>query len=312
MSTLKPNSVNKSVTFYSPLEDQDETMVRTGTLGPIIHSILHACSKEYVAKNNDNRKQYAKDLLKSILDEKGWVKTNEGKKLTHDNIVEIVEGFYEYVNDDESPDSKIVKKVIKKLNATEKISVYRLITELIPVNEMLKIDNIINFLNNTGEMQKLPQEKSNFIRDIVQDFINITTKVATHNAFKSYRENINISDPEVITLLSQYFECDIYIINDKDRIPYHLEGNGDQKSIIILSIAKDYEIVGRLLPGNKIQREYETNDKLIKKIRMFLNDPETIKKEYPELSPYIKSQISKTDDSDPESGPDSDPDSDTN
>ena len=295
MSTLKPNSVNKSVTFYSPLEDQDETMVRTGTLGSIIHAVLHACSKEYVAKNNETREEYAKKLLKSILDEKEWVKTSEGKKLTHDNIVEIIEGFYEYVNEDESPDSKMVKKVIKKLSVTDKISVYKLITELIPVSEMLQTDSVITFLNNTEEIQKLPQKKADVIRNIVEDFIATTTTIASHSAFKSHKENININDPEVITLLSRYFKCDIYILNEKDRVPCHLEGDGTQKSIIILSISKDYEIVGRLLAGNKIQREYDAEDKLIEKIRMFLNDPDTIKSKYPELAPYIKSDPEQSD-----------------
>ena len=295
MSTLKPNSVNKSVTFYSPLEDQDETMVRTGTLGSIIHAVLHACSKEYVVKNSETRTEYAKKLLKSIIRENEWVTTNEGKKLTHDNIVEIIEEFYGYINNDESPDSKMVKKVIKKLNVTDKISVYKLITELVPVSEMLQTDKVINFLNNTEEIKGIQQKKANNIRDIVEGFIDTVSTIASHSAFKSHRENINIDEPEVITLLSRYFKRDIYILNEKDRVPYHLEGDGTQKSIIILSISKNYEIVGRLLAGNKIQREYDTEDKLIEKIRMFLNNPDAIRSKHPELIPYINSDPKQLD-----------------
>ena len=46
-------------------------------------------------------------------------------------------------------------------------------------------------------------------------------------------------------------------------------------------------IIGRLLPGNRIQREYPPDDELINRIRTFLMKPESIDELYPELSEFL-------------------------
>ena len=54
------------------------------------------------------------------------------------------------------------------------------------------------------------------------------------------------------------------------------------------------KILGRLLPGNKIQREFDFNDHLVKKINMFLNEPKKIKHHYPELNDFLPKKSYKT------------------
>lgn len=45
------------------------------------------------------------------------------------------------------------------------------------------------------------------------------------------------------------------------------------KSIIILCIGKNhYEVVGRLLPGNSVQREFDHDDELTQKMFTFIVD----------------------------------------
>ena len=60
------------------------------------------------------------------------------------------------------------------------------------------------------------------------------------------------------------------------------------KSIVILWVSRNhYEILGRLLPNNVIQREFKPDDPFIKKMYTFLVHPEQITNNYPELEPFI-------------------------
>jgi hypothetical protein len=54
-----------------------------------------------------------------------------------------------------------------------------------------------------------------------------------------------------------------------------------------------YEIVGRLLPGNRIQREFDFKDSLIKRIYTYLCKPEKIADAYPNLIPYLPKDLRK-------------------
>jgi hypothetical protein len=71
---------------------------------------------------------------------------------------------------------------------------------------------------------------------------------------------------EVLDLVSQNKERDIYILNDADGAPYpteclHVKG---RKSIILLfQGGSHYECVGRQLANGSIQREFESDDPLI-------------------------------------------------
>ena len=52
-----------------------------------------------------------------------------------------------------------------------------------------------------------------------------------------------------------------------------------------------YEIVGRLLPGNIIKRDFDFNDTLIKRIYMYLYKPEQIPDRYPNLTSFLPKEI---------------------
>ena len=61
----------------------------------------------------------------------------------------------------------------------------------------------------------------------------------------------------------------------------------NDKSVIIVKINDNFEIIGRLYKQNKIKRDFENDDLLIKKINMFLFNPEKVKDIYPELIKYL-------------------------
>ena len=54
-----------------------------------------------------------------------------------------------------------------------------------------------------------------------------------------------------------------------------------------------YEIVGKLLAGNRIQREFDFKDSLIKIIHTYLYKPEKISDLYPNLIPYLPKDVRK-------------------
>jgi hypothetical protein len=101
--------------------------------------------------------------------------------------------------------------------------------------------------------------------------------------------------------------------------PQSIENLKGRKSIMILCINKDqYEILGKLLPGNSIQREFDHSDQLIRKLHTFLVNPENIFKEFNDLVKYLPKEYQNTEsssdsdeeDSDEDSEEDSDEDSD--
>lgn len=66
---IKRLPVNKTVVFNSPLEGDDDTLVRTGTIGEgscFFHSVLYGCSKDYASQDRQNRMKIVERLRASI------------------------------------------------------------------------------------------------------------------------------------------------------------------------------------------------------------------------------------------------------
>ena len=98
-------------------------------------------------------------------------------------------------------------------------------------------------------------------------------------------------DSSLIGFLSDFFDRDLYFIYADKRMPYRGMGNENikgRKSLIILWVGNcHYEIIGELLPKNKILRDFEPDHPIIKKINTYLYFPEKIRLEYPDLIPYL-------------------------
>jgi len=125
-------------------------------------------------------------------------------------------------------------------------------------------------------------------------------------SYKNYAESIKDTKEDVdsnsIEFISSRFNREVYFIDGVARLPYDVvqseqlsRNNNTKKSIILVRINNHYEILGRLLPGNKVQREFDNKDPLIVKITMFLREPERIRFNYPQLNKYLtRSPIRKT------------------
>lgn len=290
------------------------------------HSILHAYSQEYVNMNTKERMKYVRTLrdnLSGNVSKDDWEELNNGliaKIPFQENVNNILLNFYRFINGDKKASGKSTKNVILKLiNDNEtKLEIYEIITELIPFSEGFeknilpnaygKCENsfisdckryiyreTVKYVKNTEVFKSVSRQQADKILNILDDFINVIVEEAEDSSYKNYIDSLkNVSeevDSYTIGLISDKFNRDIYFIDSKTKMPYYTldtENIKGRKSIIIMWTGDvHYEIVGRLLQENRIQREFKPDDILIHKIKTFLFEPETISNTYPELVPYL-------------------------
>jgi hypothetical protein len=325
-SHLKTIESGKSVVIYSPIEGND-TLVRTGTIGDgscLFHSIFQACLKEYPTLSQKEKIKLVENVRQKIantLSFEEWKKINDGmiyKVSTQENIYKFIQEFYDTINNN--------KQTIFTPIVDTKPNLYKLINEILPQkileqtilpnaykkedinlkNNILK--ELIDFLDSLPVLQNIIKAKAD---NVIKTIVNIMSQIIEHSEKKSYQiyiqelqnttEFINSNN---ISMISDYFDRDIYFIDSKTRMPYNNTDNfKNRKSIIILWIEDiHYEIIGKLLPNNKIQREFEFDDILIQRINTFLCYPDKIKNKFPDLVTYLplsyRSNIDTSSDSD--------------
>lgn len=325
---LKILPVNKTVIFYSPIEGED-VLVRTGTIGEgscFYHSLLHAYSKEYIAMDNNDRMKFVGRLRANMagnIDKENWESIGNGliaKIPFQENVHNILVNFYKHIVNDTSVRGKSSRKIFKNLidDNEDTLNLYKIIIELIPIEKFeQKIlpdayteceEELIEKCKETiiaksvefvvDALKGLDKSRVKYITNEVVKFIHDVVEEAEKSAFKAYTKGLqNVAeevDSYTIGLISDRFDRDIYFIDSRTRMPYltaDKENIKGRKSLIVLWIeGNHYEIVGRLLPGNRIQREFSTSDNLIQKLNAFVCHPETVSERFPELSSYLPKQ----------------------
>jgi hypothetical protein len=241
----------------------------------------------------------------------------------------ILFDFYQFIErKDIKGKTRSLRKILRTLiedNDEDKLNTYRIIVDMIPFAESFeqnilpktythtenkKIIDCCKHMIEIGEKyyenifdnmtSKLDQSRIQFFLHKFTELINAVCKEAEETAYKDYIEGVQNSDVHVdgytIDLISNRFNRDIYFIDATNRLPYR---NGStstniknrQSMIVMWTGGVHYEIVGRLLPGNKIVREFDPEDPLIKRIRTFIMNPEKIPNTYPNLIPYLPKEI---------------------
>jgi hypothetical protein len=336
LTTLPILPMNKTVVFYSPLEDKD-ILVRTGTIGDgscFYHAILHAYSIDYIHMNVNNRMKFVKNLRESIaqkVDKASWESLSNGlisKIPFQENVNTILCDFYKYIIDKTTDPLKSISHVIRKVIIDRKIDIeaYTLITEIVPLdtgfeknilpsagekNNFLTISDCKKIIINqsvvyiTKELERfkgrLSDNKIKYyvekLRILVKEVVDEADNLAYSDYIKSISDVSTSVDSYTIGLISENLNRNIYFIDARNRMPYrYIIGDKiiKRKSIIVIWTGScHYEIVGRLLPGNRIQREFDYKDSLIKKISTYLYKPEKIPDEYPTLIPYLPKNLRK-------------------
>lgn len=163
---------------------------------------------------------------------------------------------------------------------------------------------------------EISQENIDFYLNKMKLLVLAIVNEAEDLSYIEYIESLYDSSIDIDTynigLISDKFNRDIYFIDSKTRLPYRaydttiknerdVANEKDEKDDITIKKRKSiilmwtggchYEIVGRLLPGNRIQREFEHKDPLIQRIYTFICKPERIPDMYPNLISFLPKNI---------------------
>lgn len=290
------------------------------------HAILHGYSKDYVYMNKKDRINFVRKLRASMvgrIDKESWEEMGGGiiaKVPFQEMLSKVLFNFEKFLNDKEQKiKGRATRKTVKILITNdEELEVYKIIISLVPISKIIDTilskaynkgedklikDNINliieegqNYFNNLEEIKLINKEKREYLRNVFSIFLKVICNEAYKETFKEYVKGLENTKEDIdtysIDFISERFDRNIYFMNDSNRLPTNnlfVENTiKNRKSIILICVSKKhYEVVGRLLPGNKIQREFDYDDPLIKKINMFLQNPEKIRYSYPELQEHL-------------------------
>ncbi len=131
---------------------------------------------------------------------------------------------------------------------------------------------------------KIEDEKHEFIKFKILSLINCIFDIIMEEIPEDI-ESIAPSklDTELLNLVSKHFKCRFFFIDYLLKYPITFSGydhNNPQKAIFILSFNhKHYEIIGKCLDSNYIQREFLPNEDIVKFTLNYLNNETSTKLE---------------------------------
>ena len=293
----------------------------------LFHSLLHAYSKDYATMDRKGRMKFVIRLRASMagkVNPQSWEEMGGGvisKVPYQENVREILDNFYRFVQSD--GESKVrgrsSRRVMKKLTNDGKLSdVYKVLTELIPFRVLVSTclprgydrtqderidetnlavcDEVVKHLKTLKEIKQLSDNKALYIEKKLGSLMSVVLKESKDSAYRSYVKGLERVSEDVdsytIEFISDRFNRDVYFLDATTRLPYNTcpttSNIKNRKSMVVLWVGGNhYEIVGRLLPGNRIQREFAHDDELINRIRTFITKPEEVKDLYPDLVEYL-------------------------
>ena len=308
--SLEILDTGKTVIFTSPLSGYDNYLVRTGVIqenDSFLHSLLTGYSKDYFYMDVKSKKKFLEKFKENIFTIKEYEKDVNNYTQYKLSVVETLKNIYIPQEDIDKKIKKIVKYVCKN-------PIYEILSEILPYDDITKMfkvsddlikgDNIFlaykdlvkheikNYLDSLEVLNHVKDEnKVIFIKKNVKNIVSIILEETEFYLFNKYYRDItkDVSITMINTLIKN-LKLDLYFIDYKTKLPFKY--NEDQlyknkKSIILLKLENTYETIGLLLEGNKVQRNFENNNFLIKKIKTFLFETDKIPSKYPELLQYI-------------------------
>tara|TARA_Y100000389_G_C17420684_1_gene496512 strand:- start:447 stop:1556 length:1110 start_codon:yes stop_codon:yes gene_type:complete len=337
LPNLKILPVNKTVVFNSPVEGQEDVLVRTGTISEgscFFHSILHGTSREYVSLKKKDRMKLVLKLKASMIGKVNidtWEDVDGGDIIAKSSFKELlyitVQNFSKYLDNNKLDISgRATRKSVKLLvTNNEEYEVYKILFTIIPSEKIISIidstfeeypqlkikdistkivENILIVFKNNPEIQNVHMSKKAYLSNLFEILLKVICKETRKEAFKMYKNGLENTKDTLnsysVNFIKSRLNINLYFIDGKSRLPIHREyskNNGENKKTLILICInnKHYEIVGRLLPGNRIQREFDSDDPLIEKINTYLFSPEKINNNYPELEEFLPKSPRRTD-----------------
>jgi len=332
---LKLLPVNKSVLFQTPLETDNVCVVRTGVYSDqnnsFIHAFLSGYSKEYYNLETSEKDKFILKFKKTIFDKKSW--NNDKKyfkyfsKNVNDTFLLIYKFIEKVIKEDQDVkgelsriSDKITLNIIKNI-ILKNINLFDLMTELLPIellkdildiegsNFSIKIykENVLFNLNkNLDDIEifdEIEEKRVKFIKDNINKLFIFILDEIDEDLFKFYvNRSKMLPENNILNILTNKLNRNIYFIDSDTRLPIMVDNkqlyDKENKNIILLKINNNYEILGQLLKGNKIKREFESEDYLVLQINKLLfgyeKDNDNENKDNKELEETEKKENNKT------------------
>jgi hypothetical protein len=178
----------------------------------------------------------------------------------------------------------------------DQINLFKLLYEIITVDSFKKIlrnteqkwgrdccivsykkivfKEILRFLSYQDYFDDLDKTKTDFLTKKLVLMVNTIVDLSFSNITKKTNFITSDIDASKINILSKYFDCNIIFIDSEDRIPYIIDKQdiSDQKKYILVFAfeQKHFEIVGKLLPDDRIQRNFMPYEDILKKVNFYL------------------------------------------
>lgn len=265
---INPLPTNKTVVFYSPIEGKD-VLVRTGNDSDLLHCVLSSYSKKFLFMSQEKKEKALKKLkVKLDVQDKNKVNTTD------------LRAFYTSIKNKKS----ISHNLIKNKNDT---IVFETLFDILSLREVLS-------LNSCESAKKYLEPKVSSLPQKQKEYCLTKFSELYKNDLSSKKSDKFTDTKETISTITDKLNRNIFFLDCKTRLPYKvLDKVGSKKSMIIMNVGNGFEIVGRLLNGNVVQREFKFDDPLIKRIYTLLYEPSLIPKKYPELTAYIDDKDKK-------------------
>lgn len=263
---LKPLGVNETMVFTSPVEGEDDILLRTGTIGEgscFFHSMLHATDQDYRKMECDARKKYVKDLrsrLASNLTISDWEKLgcqNLARLQFQTQFHQVLNQIYLFLKKDSKPQDKTTRLIIRKIIETkEDLKSWKILIDTLPLKKLEKyilpsayqsvetcqdasvykiklLKQIINEYTKEISIYKGKVER-NQLKKMVSKMLklfSLMVKFSYQTAFEDYKTKLqDVQEPidsQYLELLSDHFKRDVYFLDGgATRLPYQM-GNSD-------------------------------------------------------------------------------------
>jgi hypothetical protein len=274
-------SPNKTVVFYSPMDGND-VLVRTGTLesrDSILHALSHAYSRDYVSMDFRKREKFVHKLKKNFK------KSSSKTVLDLKKAKSILKDFWESIPENKKCSLRETRKIIGTvINNKADEEVYKILCELLSLEDLKKI------FDENKERQKIVVDKLNSIGNkdskyevfCCQKFNSLIENILKESNRSKTPKNVTIKhvSEDNLNVLQDTLDRDIYVFDSIKRMPVNQTEPKNKKSIILLRTKNDhYEVIGRLLAGDRVQREFAPDDPLILRIKSIAPKEEQKKSE---------------------------------
>ena len=265
------------------------------------NALLHSTIKKYGSLSESDRMVKIQKLKDDVSKK---IKNSDKMKLKLSSFLEIIKEnlshFYKYLSSNDFEDLKIEsnkKFSIRLLNNGDhdKIQLFKLLSEIIPLEDFNKIFKMtekkwisnetcciidynkviqketVRFLMYQEFFEDVDKKKSDFFVKNIIEMINELVKISFEQVSNDNNFLSNNVTKDKVDVFSNYMDFNIVFLDSQTRNPFFVGTetnlNNSKKTVIVFSFdLKHFEIVGKHLPDDRIQRNFMPHDDIVKNI----------------------------------------------